>query len=430
MRWLLLSGLWLSYLSFGVIAASIAPLVATIRDDLSLSNSALGSIMGAWQLVYIASAIPCGMLLDRLGARTGLTIGIALIALSAAGRALADDYWVLLFAVMLFGLGGPIISSGAPKVVTSIFTGSSRGLAMGIYMTGPTLGGIIALTATHPLLLPILDDNWRAVMLVWAAIAVLAAVTWLIISRIATEQFHDELAPAAGKAPAAAKMPAAAKAPAAAKPDTEAAAADGSASAATGGIGSILRIPGVRLVLLMSIGVFLYNHGLNNWLPELLMSGGMDASTAGFWAALPMLVGIIGSLTIPRLATPERRFLILGGLCICAGLASLALQFQQPAVLTGALILQGLVRASMMTVLILTLMELPGMDPRKTGTASGMFFSAAEVGGVMGPLGIGLLYDATGGFSASLYGLTAVSIVLALATVRLAARSRESDSGH
>ena len=103
MRWLLLSGLWLSYLSFGVIAASIAPLVATIRDDLSLSNSALGSIMGAWQLVYIASAIPCGMLLDRLGARTGLTIGIALIALSAAGRALADDYWVLLFAVMLFG---------------------------------------------------------------------------------------------------------------------------------------------------------------------------------------------------------------------------------------------------------------------------------------------------------------------------------------
>ena len=84
----------------------------------------------------------------------------------------------------------------------------------------------------------------------------------------------------------------------------------------------------------------------------------------------------------------------------------------------------------MMTVLILTLMELPGMDPRKTGTASGMFFSAAEVGGVMGPLGIGLLYDATGGFSASLYGLTAVSIVLALATVRLAARSREPDSGH
>lgn len=402
MRWLLLSGLWLAYLSFGVVAASIAPLVATIRADLDLSNSAIGSVMGAWQLVYIVSAIPCGILLDRLGPRIGIMLGIVLIGLSAAGRAIADDYWMLLVAVMLFGLGGPIISSGAPKVVTSIFSGTNRGLAMGIYMTGPTLGGIIALTLTHPVLLPLLEDSWRSVMMVWAGIAGVAAVAWLTISRMAAPEFRDALAPAPRDEPGE-------------RPD---------GGADTGGVRGILRIPGVPLVLLMSIGVFLYNHGLNNWLPELLRSGGMDATTAGFWAALPMLVGVVGSLTIPRLATPERRFAILGGLCIFAALASVALQFQQPAVLTGALILQGLVRAAMMTVLILTLMELPGLNPRQTGTASGMFFSAAEIGGVMGPLGIGLLYDATGGFSASLGALTLVGIALALATVRLAATSR------
>jgi CP family cyanate transporter-like MFS transporter len=400
MRWLLLSGLWLSYLSFGVTAASIAPLVATIRADLDLTNSAIGSIMGAWQLVYIVSAIPCGILLDRLGPRIGITIGIVLIALSAAGRAMADDYWSLLAAVMLFGLGGPIISSGAPKVVASIFSGANRGLAMGIYMTGPTLGGIAALTLTHPVLLPLLEGSWRSVMMVWAAVAVVVAVAWVIISHVASRRFRTALAPA---------------------PAIEAGAGENA-----GGVRGILRIPGVPLVLMMSIGVFLYNHGLNNWLPELLRSGGMDATTAGFWAALPMLVGIIGSLTIPRLATPKRRFKILGGLCILAALATVALQFQQPVVLTGALILQGLVRAAMMTVLILTLMELPGMNPRQTGTASGMFFSAAEVGGVMGPLGIGLLYDTTGGFSASLYALTAVAIMLALATARLATSSRKT----
>ena len=195
MRWLLLAGLWLSYLSFGVVAASIAPLVATIRADLELSNSALGSVMGAWQLVYIVSAIPCGMLLDRLGARTAITLGVILIALSAAGRAFADNYWVLLFAVMLFGLGGPIISSGAPKVVTSIFTGSRRGLAMGIYMTGPTLGGVLALTLTHPVLLPMLDDSWRSVMLLWAALAGLGAVVWLLISSLAGASFQAALSP-------------------------------------------------------------------------------------------------------------------------------------------------------------------------------------------------------------------------------------------
>ena len=193
MRWLLLAGLWLSYLSFGVIAASIAPLVATIRTDLNLSNAALGSVMGAWQLVYIVSAIPCGILLDRLGARKAITLGVLLIAVSAAGRAFADSYWALLFAVMLFGLGGPIISSGAPKVVTSIFTGSKRGLAMGIYMTGPTLGGIVALTLTHPVLLPLFEDSWRYVMLLWAILAGVGAVVWLLISSTAGQPFQAAL---------------------------------------------------------------------------------------------------------------------------------------------------------------------------------------------------------------------------------------------
>ncbi len=395
MRWLLLFGLWLSYLSFGVIAVSIAPLVATIRTDLGLSNAALGTVMGAWQLVYIVSAIPCGILLDRLGARTAITIGILCIAASAAGRAFAPDFWGLLAAVMLFGIGGPIVSSGAPKVVTGIFTGPRRGLAMGIYMTGPTLGGILALTLTHPVLLPALDDSWRNVMLLWSGVAGAAALTWLIITLRVGRAFEGALAPIPPVADG--------------DPDR--------------GVRALLAVPGVTLVLVMSVGVFLYNHGLNNWLPELLRHGGMSVQVAGYWAALPLLVGIIGSLVIPRLATPERRFHILLGLCAAAALASVLLQFQAPAVLSSALVLQGLVRASMMTVLILTLMELPGIEARQAGTASGMFFSAAEIGGVLGPLGLGMLYDVTGGFATGLYTLTAVAVALGVGSLMLSRRA-------
>ena len=50
---------------------------------------------------------------------------------------------------MLFGLGGPIISAGAPKAIVSAFEGSTRGLAMGIYMTGPAIGAIVSLTLTN-----------------------------------------------------------------------------------------------------------------------------------------------------------------------------------------------------------------------------------------------------------------------------------------
>ena len=166
-RWVLLAGLWLLYASFGLIVTSLAPLVPPIEQDLHMSHTAMGSLMGAWQLVYIFAAVPAGMLLDRLGGAKALLIGAALIALSAAGRALAVDYWTFLLAVMVFGLGGPIISSGAPKVVAQLFEGSQRGMAMGIYMTGPAMGGIVSLTLTNAWLLPVFDADWRMVMWLW-----------------------------------------------------------------------------------------------------------------------------------------------------------------------------------------------------------------------------------------------------------------------
>ena len=64
-RWVVLAGLWLVYMSFGLIVTSIAPLVAPIEADLGMSHAAMGSVMGAWQLVYIASAIPCGIMMAR-----------------------------------------------------------------------------------------------------------------------------------------------------------------------------------------------------------------------------------------------------------------------------------------------------------------------------------------------------------------------------
>lgn len=399
MRWLLLAGLWLCYFSFGVIAASLAPLVALIQTELELSHSAMGSIMGAWQFVYIGAAIPAGILLDRLGGRSALLIGIAFIALSAFGRAWADDYWQLLIAVMLFGIGGPIISSGAPKVVTGIFEGSQRGLAMGIYMTGPTLGGIVALTLTHSVLLPAFDQSWRAILTLWGVVALISGAIWFAIASWAGSRVSGFTPNAESVSAGAGSRP---------------------------NISTLIAIPGVPLVLVMSVGVFLINHGLNNWLPEMLRSSGMSVTEAGYWAALPMLIGILGSLTIPRLATPERRFLILGTLCVAAAVSSFLLTLGEGSATTIGLLVQGLVRSSLMTVLILTLVELPGMRPEQAGTASGLFFSAAEIGGVLGPLGLGLIYDMTQGFNAGLYALTAVSVLMTLGTLRLVRLVRQS----
>ena len=363
LRWWLLAGLWLVYFSFGLSVSSLAPLVAPIEADLNISHTLMGSIMGAWQLVYIFAAVPCGILLDKLGGRRALLIGALLLGVSTAGRAVADDYFSFLFAVMLFGLGGPIVSSGAPKVVAQLFTGSDRGLAMGIYMTGPAIGGVVSLTLTNSYLLPWLGD-WRAVMWLWAAVSAGAALLWFAVSSVARLDRLDEAGRLGGEKVSQIQL-----------------------------MRQLISEPAVRIVLLMSVGVFLFNHGLNNWLPELLFSNGLTLVAAGYWAALPTVVGVLGSLTIPRLATPDRRFQILLGLCLAATLASVLLQFTSGPLLTIGLIMQGIARSSMMTVLILALVELPGIGERNAGSASGLFFSAAEVGGMLGPLSMGLIYD-------------------------------------
>ena len=79
-----------------------------------------------------------------------------------------------------------------------------------------------------------------------------------------------------------------------------------------------------------------------------------------------------------------------------------------------------------MAVLILALLELPEIGEKHAGTASGIFFSAAEIGGVLGPLLLGLLYVPGTGFSSGLWLLTAVSLTLIAGSAWLQRRSAPS----
>lgn len=368
------------YASFGLIIASLAPLASLMITDLGMTHTEMGLAMGAWQFIYIFSAVPSGIFLDRIGPRYALTIGGIVVGMSALARVFVEDANGLILAVMLFGLGGPIVSSGASKVVMACFEGSARGLAMGIYMTGPAIGSIIALTTTHSILLPLFDDSWRSILLLWAGIAFMTAFGWFALST-------------AAKSPSTGRQV-------------------GAPVSQVRVIKTLLAQPAIVLVLIMSVSVMMFGHGLNNWLPELLQSHGLSAVNAGYWAAVPTAIGIVGSLMIPRLATPDRRYLILIGLGLTALCSSLLLRFAEPSSLLAGLLLQGIANSSLVTVLILTLLELPEVSERHAGVASGLFFSASQFGGVLGPFTMGLLYNADAGFSHGLGFLTIISMTI------------------
>jgi cyanate permease len=389
-RWLMLFGVWFLYFAFGLTMVAMAPLVAAMRADLGLSDSAMGLILGAWPLVYIASAMPCGVFLDRAGPRRALFAAAAIIALSAVARGLAIGPVTLFFAVALFGVGGPLISIGAPKLVSQWFEGPDRGLAMGIYITGPALGGICALALTNSVFMPLMDQNWRHVLFIYAVVCLAIGLVWLVITQHAEARTMESRAVADG------------------------------AQGQWAVFRTLLGLPAVRAILIMAVGAFFYNHGLNNWLPEILRRGGMTAEQAGYWSAIPTAVGVLGSLLIPRLAVPARRRKILLAVIVMAGLSTILLQGGGNSLpLSLGLILQGLAKGSLMTILMLSLVETQGVGSRHAGAAGGLFFSAAEVGGVLGPLTLGALSDLTGGFSVGLYLLSGICGLLLLLLLRL-----------
>ncbi|HJP07817.1 MAG TPA: MFS transporter [Arenicellales bacterium] len=371
--------MWLLYMAFGLNMASLAPLVGDIEPDLAISHAAMGVILGAWQFVYIFAAIPCGLLLDRLGSRRGLAMGGLIIALSGVLRGYSEEHLHLLAAVALFGLGGPLISAGAPKVISEYFRGARRGLAMGVYITGPGVGAITALLLTQPVLMPLLDHDWRLLLQSWGMVALVASLFWIGVSRGEPKRREG-------------------------LPQLRSASAD---------IRAILALPAVRLILLMSIAVFAINHAMGNWLVQILMTFGANAQEASLIAVVPVVIGICSALTLPGLAVGRRRYTVMASLFVCSVLGSvLLLSMPTGPWLYVALGLEGVAAGAMMTVLILTLVEVPGVGEGRAGTAGGFFFSAAEIGGVGGPVALGVLYGGAGNFVSGLALLALLGVFL------------------
>jgi MFS transporter, CP family, cyanate transporter len=393
-RWAMLGGVWMVYFCFGATAAAIAPLVSRITTELNLTYTQMGSILGAWQFVYIGAAIPCGALLDRLGARRGLTLGALVLAASGLLRGLATDYLTMLLAVALFGIGGPLVSVGAPKVISQWFVGRERGFAMGLYNVGQAIGTIGALLLTSSIGLTLTGGNWRIVLMGYGVVTLVVALGWSLISSHNASRALERRAAAVPR------------------------------SSQRHVFLELLRVPALRTILYLALGTFFFGHALSNWLPEILRFGGMDVVSAGFWASVPVFIGIGGALIFPRFAVPSRRMILLAALFAAQMMAPLLIQWSDHGALLAGLILQGLARGSLSIIVVLVLMELREVDSQRMGAAAGMYFTAGEIGGVLGPLALGTLYDLTGDFAAGLYGLAALCLwqLLLLSRLKVALR--------
>ena len=361
-RWVMLALLWLLYVAFGLIQRSLAPLVTPILADLRLSFTEMGFILGSWQFTYIAVAIIAGTLIDRWGIRKSLLVGALALGLSAALRYFAAGFGSLLGAVALAGVGGPMISIGCPKAISLWFAGKDRGTAVGIYLTGPWIGGIIALTLTNGLIMPLLGQSWRQTFLLYGLLTFAAGLLWWVLAR-------DKAAVSSVDAPGMLQL-----------------------------FRRFIRVRNVRIVLCLGLLTFAIIHAMTNWLPKILENSGLSPAMAGLASAIPLAAGIPSILLLPRLIPTAWRGRFLA-LCSLLTLVMLALiMTASGALLLAALAGFGITISPFYGILTLILMDSPEVGSAYMGSVSGLFFCISEVGGFAGPLAMGAIVDATGSF--------------------------------
>ena len=378
---------WLAYFAFGIASGSLAPLVSPVMRDLNLSSAHMGLVLGVWQLVYIFTALPLGAAVDRLGVRRAVALALVVITLSLALRAAATSFWTLFAAVALFGVGGPVVSIGVPKIVAEWFPPRERGRAAGLYTTGPTIGGVVVLATAAGVLLPLVG-SWRLVLLTFTVTGAGAFLLW-------TLGYRDR--PGAG--------PRRERPPPSTRP--------------RGTWLTLLRDRNMRLLLVLAVGSFVVNHGLSAWQPTFLEDAGFDLAAAGRWTAAGTLCGLLTALIVPGLTRAGGRRVALMALLLtgAAGLAGMTLLREGP--LVTATVVTAMARAPMLPLMMLLLMEQPGVGARHLGVGAGLLFAAAEIGGFGGPALLGVVRDHAGGLAPGMVGLAAVSLLMIAAVHRV-----------
>ena len=79
----------------------------------------------------------------------------------------------------------------------------------------------------------------------------------------------------------------------------------------------------------------------------------------------------------------------------------------------------GFINSAFLPLMLLILMDSSSVPPQYMGSAGGMFFCVAEVGGFTGPLIMGVLVDITGSFVIGIVFLAALCLAILLLTLSL-----------
>jgi len=134
----------LIYASSHVDRQIVSILAESIKQDLLLSDSQLGFLIGlSFALFYATLGIPIAILADRYSRRNIIAISVIVWSGMTALSGLAANFFQLALARIGVGIGEAGSSPPSHSMIADLYPLEKRGAAMGVYAAGINLGVLI-----------------------------------------------------------------------------------------------------------------------------------------------------------------------------------------------------------------------------------------------------------------------------------------------
>ncbi|MPY80667.1 MAG: MFS transporter [Actinophytocola sp.] len=372
-RWLLLTAVVLVAVNLRGPIAAVSPVLLDLRSALGLSAGAASLLTSVPVLCFSIAAPAATLLAARTGPERAISIGLAGIGLGTLVRSI-DGAQAVLAGTVVIGVAITVGNVLVPVVIKRDFA-DRIGSVTGLYTAA--LAGGAALTAA--LTAPIADvAGWRLALGVWAVLAVAAWFAWTAALPVRTRAV-----PRRG----------------------------------SGRARDVWRHPTAWvLALFLGCQSTLY-YAMTAWLPTILVdTASTSTATGGAAMSLFQLTGIATTLVVPPLATRlagQRGLALLVAVLWVVSLSGLLLA---PGGWPLWSVIAGLAQGAGIS-LAFTLVILRAHRTESVAALSGLAQGAGYAMGASGPLVMGLLLDATGGWSAPLLTLLGLAAVLGAAGI-------------
>lgn len=358
--------------------------VVPIGKEFNLSSSLIGLVLSAFFIGYVLMQIPGGWLADKFGSRKVLNL---VVFVWSVFTGLTGAAWGLISLVtirILFGLSEGSFSPAAFKMLSEVFPKKERGRAISILLSSGSIIGVVV-----PILagLMITRMGWRGLFYIIGGIGLVVVILFMLFLK--PRVIQEEAAPTTPGAKAV-------------EPHT---------------MGELFKMPMMRTLIVVEFAVYTLMWGTTTWIPSYLARvRHLGLMSIGWLQAIPAL-GALVVMYVSGVIFDKFKPTVNKNISIIASAISAVMLYLMYVCPTVPLfILYETIFSLMLGFLVpympTVLMKCVPADV--AGSAIGIVNVAAQLGGLVTPVLIGVLVDL---FSGSFVAAFSYLILFAVVSV-------------